>query len=198
MLARASQTMPQDGLSSIAAWKKSTFVMASRSASGHGLNASMVSSLGEARRGEERRGEERRGEERRGEARRGEETRGEGRDVRRERRRLFSRRGRLSVALGRWPRYSDKDGYAGLRWSMNRRLRVGASIRFRKIWSAPSCDVSDKGSVFREMCQKKKSAEVACYLVGEGWIDPNSMLRNEEGNDGPILHAACLNDVHLL
>ena len=51
---------------------------------------------------------------------------------------LDALKGTLSVALGRWPGYSDKDGYAGLRWSMNRRMRVGASIRFRKIWSAPS------------------------------------------------------------
>ena len=98
---------------------------------------------------------------------------------------LEALKGTLSVALGRWPRYSDKDGYAGLRWSMNRRMRVGASIRFRKIWSAPSCDVSDKTSVFYELCMKKKSAEVACYLVDEGWIDPNSVVRNEEGNHLP-------------
>merc|ERR1711871_1315667 len=78
----------------------------------------------------------------------------------------------------------------GLRWSMNRRMRVGASIRFRKIWSAPSCDVSDKARVFYELYQKKKSAEVACYLVGQGWIDPNSTFGNEEG-DHAILTMAC-------
>ena len=92
---------------------------------------------------------------------------------------LDALKGTLSVALGRWPGYSDKDGCAGLRWSMNRRMRVGASIRFRKIWSAPSCDVSDKASVFCELCQKKKAAEVACYLAGQGWIDrtPPSNLK---------------------
>ena len=107
---------------------------------------------------------------------------------------LEALKGTLSVALSRWPRYSDKDGYAGLRWSMNRRMRVGASIRFRKIWSAPSCDVSDKASVFNELCKKKKSADVACYLVGEGWIDPNSSWRIEKANHvAPILHAASIN-----
>jgi hypothetical protein len=105
-------------------------------------------------------------------------------------------KGTFSVALGRWPGYSDKDGYAGLRWSMNRRMRVGASIRFRNVWSAPSCDVSDKASFFRELCQKKKkkkkSAEIAYYLLGQGWIDPNSSWRNEEGNHvAPILSVAC-------
>jgi ankyrin repeat protein len=104
---------------------------------------------------------------------------------------LEALKGTLSVALTRWPRYSDKDGYAGLRWSMNRRMRVGASIRFRKIWSAPSCDVSDKASVFYELCQKKKSAEIACYLVGQGWIDPSSIWRNKGGNRARILHVAC-------
>ena len=46
---------------------------------------------------------------------------------------LDALKGTLSVALGRWSGYSDKDGYAGLRWSMNHRMRVGASISFKKI-----------------------------------------------------------------
>jgi ankyrin repeat protein len=106
---------------------------------------------------------------------------------------LDALKGTLSVALSRWPHYSDKDNYAGLRWSMNRRMRAGASIRFRKIWSAPSCDVSDKASVFQVLSLKKKSAEIACYLVGEGWIDPNSSLRIEKVNHAaPILHVVSI------
>ena len=82
-------------------------------------------------------------------------------------------RGVHSVALSKWPLYQDTDGFKGLRWCMNRRVK----LREFKIWKVMNKETgtevrNDPGLIFATLCGNKKYADIASLMVSSGSIDP--------------------------
>ena len=69
-------------------------------------------------------------------------------------------RGLESVALNTWPRYSSAGKFAGLRWSMNRRVQL-SKVTIPKVVVPGRGEVSDASEIFYELCENKAWADIA-------------------------------------
>ena len=67
-----------------------------------------------------------------------------------------------SVALNTWPRYSSAGKFAGLRWSMNRRVKL-SKVTIPKVVVPGVGEVRDTGKIFRALCEIKAWADI-CLL----------------------------------
>ena len=97
-------------------------------------------------------------------------------------------RGVHSVALSKWPLYQGTDGFKGLRWCMNRRVKV----REFKIWKVVDKESGrkvrkDPGLIFATLCVNKRYADIASLMVSSGSVDPNAVLG---GGWTPLLFAS--------
>ena len=97
------------------------------------------------------------------------------------------------MALSKWPLYQDTDGFKGLCWCMNRRVK----LREFKIWKVMSKKSGrevrkDPGLIFATLCGNKKYADVASLMVSSGSIDPDAVMKGDDAGCTP-LHIASRN-----
>tara|TARA_A100001015_G_C14981233_1_gene709530 strand:+ start:173 stop:1543 length:1371 start_codon:yes stop_codon:yes gene_type:complete len=97
-------------------------------------------------------------------------------------------RGTYIASLSQWPRYTDKDKFAGLRWSMNRRVE----LRDVKIWKVVvnGRENTEEDDILRALCKDRKAKDVTCMLVNTGSIDPNYTFEIK-GMSSPLLQLTC-------
>ena len=105
-------------------------------------------------------------------------------------------RGLESVALNTWPRYSSAGKFAGLRWSMNRRVQL-SKVTIPKVVVPGVGEVSDTGEIFCELCVNKAWANIACMLVqSRSMTDVHTVYRLDGGFEfTPLMMAAAHNRV---
>ena len=101
-----------------------------------------------------------------------------------------------SVALNTWPRYSSAGKFAGLRWRMNRRVKL-SKVTIPKVVVPGRGEVSDTGEIFCELCVNKAWANIACMLVqSRSMTDVHTVYRLYEGFEfTPLMMAAAHNRV---
>ena len=100
-------------------------------------------------------------------------------------------RGAWIPSVSAWPRYTSAGKFAGLRWSMNRRVE----LRGVKIWKVfvGGEEITEDGDIFNSLCEKKAWTGIACMLVESGSMDPNSIISaNVNGVEMSALTAASL------
>jgi hypothetical protein len=104
-------------------------------------------------------------------------------------------RGVFSVALSKWPLYQSTDGFKGLRWCMNRRVKV----RNFKIWKVVNeqtgAEIRKQPElIFASLCMHKKYSDIACLMVSSGSIDLNVSIQIPGTSlDISLLHLAAFN-----
>ncbi len=107
-------------------------------------------------------------------------------------------RGTYSKDLSAWPRNTNVDGFACLKWCIQRRVEV----RDVKIWRVvvEGVVLTDKAHIFEWLCQPKgekktkqefNNGNIACLLAEIGWIDSNIECK-KRGQSAPILCLASL------
>ena len=101
-----------------------------------------------------------------------------------------------SVALNTWPRYSSAGKFAGLRWSMNRRVKL-SKVTIPKVVVPGGGEVSDTAQIFLKLCENKAWADIACMLVqSRSMIDVHTVYRSDSGAEmTPLMMAAAHNRV---
>ena len=101
-----------------------------------------------------------------------------------------------SVALSAWRGYTSEGKFAGLRWSMNRRVRL-SKVTIPKVVVPGVGEVSDTGEIFCELCVNKAWANIACMLVqSRSMTDVHTVYRLYEGFEfTPLIMAAAHNRV---
>ena len=101
-----------------------------------------------------------------------------------------------SVALNTWPRYSSAGKFAGLRWSMNRRVKL-SKVTISNVVLPGGGEVRDTGKIFRALCEIKAWADIACMLVqSRSMIDVHTLYRLDGGFEyTPLMMAAAHNRV---
>jgi ankyrin repeat protein len=94
-----------------------------------------------------------------------------------------------SVALSAWPHYTSEGKFAGLRWSMNRRVELH-KVTIEKVVVPGGGEFRDKGAIFFELCKKKAWTDIACMLVETKSIDAKAFIRVGEADTTPLMLAA--------
>ena len=94
-----------------------------------------------------------------------------------------------SVALSAWPRYTSEGKFAGLRWSMDRRVELH-KVTIEKVVVPGVGELRDKGAIFLELCEKKAWTDIACMLVESKSMDVNAFIRLGEEEYTPLVMAA--------
>ena len=97
-------------------------------------------------------------------------------------------KGTYSRALSEWPHHSIEDKFAGLKWSIQRRVEL-REIKYWKV-SMKGVDVRDSAEKFKCLCMKKRFSDIACLLVESGSIDANLTLKAAVGVPWTLLHFA--------
>ena len=97
----------------------------------------------------------------------------------------------ISVALNKWPLYQSTDDFKGLRWCMNRRVK----LREFKIWKVVHKESGreirkDPALLFEGLCSNKKYRDIACLMVSSGSVNPNVSVPWPELGEVPALHLA--------
>ena len=82
-------------------------------------------------------------------------------------------RGAWIPSLSAWPRYTSANKFAGLRWSMNRRVEL-RGVKICSVFVEGEGEVGDECEIFFKLCEKKSWTDIACMLVESGSMDPNS------------------------
>ena len=100
-------------------------------------------------------------------------------------------RGAWIPSVSAWPRYTSANKFAGLRWSMNRRVEL-RGVKIWKVFVEGEGEVGDEVGIFCQLCKKKTWTDIACMLVESGSMDPNSTHTNAEGDEAPFLIGASL------
>jgi hypothetical protein len=98
-------------------------------------------------------------------------------------------RGAWIPSLSAWPRYTSVGKFAGLRWSMNRRVEL-RGVKIWKVFVEGQGEITEEGRIFHMLCEKKAWTGIACMLVKSGSIDPNSTWTNVIGEENFVLIGA--------
>ena len=98
-------------------------------------------------------------------------------------------RGAWIPSVSAWPRYTSADKFAGLRWSMNRRVEL-RGVKIWKVFVEGEGEFGDEGDIFCELCEKKSWTDIACMLVESGSMDPNSTFTSDQEDEIPVLVGA--------
>jgi hypothetical protein len=102
-----------------------------------------------------------------------------------------------SKALNTWPRYSSAGKFVGLRWSMNRRVKL-SKVTIPKVEVPGVGEVRNTGKIFFELCANKVWADIACMLVQScSMIDVHTVYQLDGGGlrMTPLVMAAAYNRV---
>ena len=73
-------------------------------------------------------------------------------------------RGAWIPSVSAWPRYTSAGKFAGLRWSMNRRVEL-RGVKIWRVFVEGVGEYRDEGDIFRELCKNKRWTDIACLLV---------------------------------
>ena len=108
-------------------------------------------------------------------------------------------RGAWIPSVSAWPRYTSAGKFAGLRWSMNRRVEL-RGVKIWRVFVEGEGAIGDEWKIFFKLCEKKSWTDIACMLVESGSMDPNSTL--EYGVEPSLLliasYRGCLDVVDTL
>ena len=75
-----------------------------------------------------------------------------------------------SVALSTWPHYSSAGKFAGLRWSITRRVKL-SEVTISKVMVPGRGEVRDNGVMFHELCANKAWTNECRVHAGEEPLD---------------------------
>ena len=92
-------------------------------------------------------------------------------------------------SVSAWDSYTSVNKFAGLRWSMNRRVEL-RGVKIWKVFVEGEGEIGDKGQIFCKLCEKKTWTDIACMLVESGSMDPNTTYTNVGDGEIPVLITA--------
>ena len=98
-------------------------------------------------------------------------------------------RGAWIPSVSAWPRYTSANKFAGLRWSMNRRVEL-RGVKICSVFVEGEGEYRDEGIIFFKLCEKQRWTDIACLLVESGSMDPNSTYTDVDGSETPVLMTA--------
>jgi hypothetical protein len=81
--------------------------------------------------------------------------------------------GTESVALSKWPRYSNVDKYKSLSWSINRRVALKGIKLWKVVYTVGNAYSDDVGMQFVALSTQPKFVDIAVMLVESRSIDAN-------------------------
>jgi hypothetical protein len=98
-------------------------------------------------------------------------------------------RGSESVALSKWPRYSNVDKFKGMRWSMHRRVAL-EGVTLQKVVNTVGKVFTDVGEQFLWLCEQPKFVDIAVLLVESRSIDVNMVVTVDKKKITPLFIAS--------